>query len=638
METKTDLQKAKIAVSSWGFNHCEGVSSEGLSGGLLILWNDEVQVEVIYMNKNLIFLYVVWGKRKFWLNCIHGHPNLQQRQQVWDQLIQCKQNIRDEEPWIVLGDFNQVVKGSDKVSLTNSQLQGAENLKQCLDVCCLSELSYKGQQFTWSSKRDQDRVTWERLDTAYANPCWFQSFDEATLTNLPVTVSNHGPMVLNIEKMPPFSKRPYRFEAMWTTHPQCKMVGNLTVRRRKLEDELAVVQQAVQNEAVRSKELALREELENVLEQEHLLWMQKSRSNWIVKGERNTKYFHTITKKRRARNIIISIKTSDVNTIQEPAEIERTFLHHFKDVYSNQHEESENNIRTLLQGINLPLLSTNHLEILNAPFEEKEVKEALFNLNPLKAVGYDGKPALFFQKFWEIVGKDTTEASLAFLTSRHLLKELNKTMITLIPKKKNPDKDPSPHGILSRIKRTVASVTAAFGTERREYQLNSSHRRSQVPTGGEFVQSKMLQEVPEFHQKSWMILISISRVQRKDWFGTGMIARNYNGETRVMMRSIKGETQLKVRVMLARSVLQRMVEAGAEELWIRKKDKKWKNALTGRTQVGWKLYPIVADIRTILTNLKEVNFFNQWPPLEAETRKLARTAATNFVSFLGLKS
>ena len=78
------------------------------------------------------------------------------------------------------------------------------------------------------------------------------------------------------------------------------------------------------------------------------------------------------------------------------------------------------------------------MEWLNRPFTSEEIREAAFQIGPLKAPGCDGKPGIFFQKFWHIVGSLTTASSLAFLNSGHLLKELNKTIIVLIPKVESP--------------------------------------------------------------------------------------------------------------------------------------------------------------------------------------------------------
>lgn len=40
----------------------------------------------------------------------------------------------------------------------------------------------------------------------------------------------------------------------------------------------------------------IREELENLLDREELLWAQKARTKWILQGDRNNKYFQTMVK------------------------------------------------------------------------------------------------------------------------------------------------------------------------------------------------------------------------------------------------------------------------------------------------------------------------------------------------------
>ncbi|KAK8625819.1 hypothetical protein V6N13_056976 [Hibiscus sabdariffa] len=47
-------------------------------------------------------------------------------------------------------------------------------------------------------------------------------------------------------------------------------------------------------------------ELENLLDQEEVLCDQKSHSNWISHGDRNTRYFHRRAIARRQRNHVTS--------------------------------------------------------------------------------------------------------------------------------------------------------------------------------------------------------------------------------------------------------------------------------------------------------------------------------------------
>ncbi|OMO83067.1 hypothetical protein COLO4_22714 [Corchorus olitorius] len=178
-----------------------------------------------------------------------------------------------------------------------------------------------------------------------------------------------------------------------------EVFGDVFRRKRILEERLTELQQGLGVKQNTEEERAARKELQDVLEQEQLMWYQKSRANWFVHGERNTKFYHTVTKRRRARNRITSIQGKNGQVLETTEEIELEFLNHFKEVYTNQGEASEQEIRQTLQVLDMPKLADEHVEILERQFTEVEVREATFQINPSKAPGIDGKLGVFFQKF-----------------------------------------------------------------------------------------------------------------------------------------------------------------------------------------------------------------------------------------------
>lgn len=71
-------------------------------------------------------------------------------------------------------------------------------------------------------------------------------------------------------------------------------------------------------------------------------------------------------------------------------------------------------------------------------FDKNDVKEAMWQIGGDKAPGPDGYSSQFFKDTWDIVRDDICDAVLDFFNKGKMLKQLNTTTITLIPKVKNP--------------------------------------------------------------------------------------------------------------------------------------------------------------------------------------------------------
>lgn len=90
---------------------------------------------------------------------------------------------------------------------------------------------------------------------------------------------------------------------------------------------------AAQSDALLAKEEELVKSFDILLEQEEMLWFQKSREKLIVVGDRNTTFFHTSTMIRRRRNKIEMLKDSYDMWLSSKKELEKLALDYYKRLY-----------------------------------------------------------------------------------------------------------------------------------------------------------------------------------------------------------------------------------------------------------------------------------------------------------------
>ena len=108
------------------------------------------------------------------------------------------------------------------------------------------------------------------------------------------------------------------------------------------------------------------------------------------------------------------------------------------------------------------MVSEEQRQALDREVLDDEIKSALFFLKDNKGPGPDGVSLGFFKKSWSVVGADVTRAIRSFFRSGRLLKEVNATYITLIPKVPNPSqvKDFRPISCCNTIYKCIAKIIA----------------------------------------------------------------------------------------------------------------------------------------------------------------------------------
>lgn len=219
-----------------------------------------------------------------------------------------------------------------------------------------------------------------------------------------------------------------------------EVFGDIQKRKEKLMNDLKVVQDIIEinlTDALLSKEEELIKEFDIVLEQEEILWFQKSREKWIALGNRNTKYFHTSTIIRRRRNKIEMLKDDGGRWISQPHELEESTINYYQRLYSL--DDVDPIVETLPQE-GFVVLSREDLMSLNRPFSAKDVEESVRSMGKYKAPGPDGYQPLFYQDCWDVVGQSVVQFVLKIFETGALKSGLNDALVVLIPKIAKPDR------------------------------------------------------------------------------------------------------------------------------------------------------------------------------------------------------
>lgn len=151
------LSEPKLSVHRWdslrvaiGFRNCFSIDSVGKSGGMALLWHEDVDVTVCSFSKWHIDV-VVEGDKSFRLTYFYGNPRVDRRKESWDLLRKLKEE--QHMPWLVFGDFNEIMFSEEMKGRRTRGKAQMRAFREALSECELADLGWRGRPFTFSNKR-----------------------------------------------------------------------------------------------------------------------------------------------------------------------------------------------------------------------------------------------------------------------------------------------------------------------------------------------------------------------------------------------------------------------------------------------------------------------------------------------------
>lgn len=166
------------------------------AGGLIILWNQSVKLNVISSSVNLQDTTIEYKGKRFYSSFIYADTDRHKRNLMWSGLL--AENETREAPWFVTGDFNDLTNNSEKDGGPLRPEGSFSDLRTFFSEGDLFDIPHSGDPLSWRGQRG-DHFVRCRLDRAVANTGWAERFPAAHSQYLPFEGSDHRPILTTLE-------------------------------------------------------------------------------------------------------------------------------------------------------------------------------------------------------------------------------------------------------------------------------------------------------------------------------------------------------------------------------------------------------------------------------------------------------
>ncbi|XP_065859366.1 uncharacterized protein [Euphorbia lathyris] len=165
---------------------------------------------------------------------------------------------------------------------------------------------------------------------------------------------------------------------------------NVPIMLKSKRAELEEIQRRA-DPTCKETETTLAQEILELEVREEIIWKQRSKCDWLKKGDHNTSFFHAKCNQRRRTNKISCLENNVGEMVQFDADIENVVTDYFSKLFQSSDPVG---IDSFLASINSSVSGENQVYLSEAFFKEEIVK-ALEQINAIKAPGPDDDPLIF---------------------------------------------------------------------------------------------------------------------------------------------------------------------------------------------------------------------------------------------------
>lgn len=119
------------------------------------------------------------------------------RRPLWQYILEASEEQRGN-PWVIMGDFNVVLRPSDREGGDRFWHSHNDEFMDCINQAEVQQIPYNGMRLTWHNGQQGPNAIMEKLDWILCNEGFANKWRLAKATFLPMQDSDHNAMVLNL--------------------------------------------------------------------------------------------------------------------------------------------------------------------------------------------------------------------------------------------------------------------------------------------------------------------------------------------------------------------------------------------------------------------------------------------------------
>ncbi|KAL4324280.1 hypothetical protein GQ457_11G002870 [Hibiscus cannabinus] len=456
--------------------------------GLLMLWSEQVVVDLLSFSDSHIDITVDEGQGKFRFTGMYGQFCSTRKHETWSLIntLRGQSNL----PWLLGGDLNEILDREEKYGGRRQPRVHMEGFKDTLLRNDLWDIRPSRGWFTWQTGEGARVYVKERLDRFCASIPWLHEYGRYEVRSEFTFYSDHHFVWLDTDgprEMGRMHSDYFKFEPCWAGDEECltrvkdawqdnhsSTLGKINAvrvnlrdwQKHKMRDQIQLKKSLTERleelmaqptNVSNFRELSeVKRNLKQVLDREERYWRQRLRVQWLTERDRNTSFFHACANGRKKKNWIREIKDAHGNLVEGTGKVMEVAVEFFSNLYRSNGSNPASRILEAVETCITPDMNAN----LCAGFTAVEVKDAFIHIHPNKAPGIDGLPSSFFRRFWSVCGEDFVSLCLDILNGKIDFAEVNQTVIVLIPKVDKPDliKQYRPISLCNVVYKTCAKV------------------------------------------------------------------------------------------------------------------------------------------------------------------------------------